>query len=140
MRRTPPLKPPSGRPLNSGDIVSASDDPLISGDHVSAAPSPVSLRAVDPASAPSGDTMAAQLARANAEIAALKQKVAEYQAREQPDDFVPLKTAVPPDISTEAVRQWAKKDQIDARRDGSRWFVSLRSLNDKLARWRASRS
>jgi hypothetical protein len=84
--------------------------------------------------------MRLQLERAYAEIAALKQQVAEYQAREQPDDFVPLKRGTPDDISFEAVRQWARDGKIEARRDGSRWFISIKSLNDKLARWRAGRS
>jgi hypothetical protein len=77
-------------------------------------------------------------------IARLRQQVADYQLRERQEqpqpDFVPLKRAVPRDISGETVRLWARKKLILAFQDGSRWFVSQKSLNAKLARWRAGRS
>jgi hypothetical protein len=97
---------------------------------------------VEPASAAPGDTMAVMLERANAEIARLRQQVAAYQREPQraSNDFVPLKRAVPPDVSAETIRQWAQQKLILAFQDGSRWFVSQASLDAKLARWRAGRS
>jgi hypothetical protein len=98
---------------------------------------------------PLDETAAAKLVRARAEIeranrllrterserAKLERENAELRARlDQPDDFVPLKTAIPAGFTYETIRSWAHAGLIASRREGGRISIGLRSLNERLAR------
>jgi hypothetical protein len=100
--------------------------------------------AADSPGAVAGDT-AEELDAVSAEIAALRQTIAELTATNArqaaqleelagPVVWLALLATDRGGYSAEAVRQWCLAGKVEARQEGVRWFVSTQSLRAHLAR------